>query len=229
MKIYFKTFTQKWNKPVGKQFPTGSRVYVGKQGSGKSLSLTFDVIQLQKEFPNCIIFSNMMITGLKNFNLIETDADVVRALSVRNGSDGVCVVLDEAHLYFGKKSGISLDVLTAISQQRKDRRTIWFTSQIWEELDISLRKQVKTIVSCKCLLNKIQINSVSNGESLHYDKLHSCYAADHIGTIIFKHSQELYDRYDTLQKIITNNEYNRLPTESEKYYTVELSANRKAR
>ena len=229
MKIYYKTFTQKWFKPKGVQFPTGSRVYLGFQGQGKSLSLCFDTIQLQKQFPNCIIYSNMMIKGLKNFHYIENDSDVVRALSVRNGSDGVLVVLDEAHLYFGKKTGISLDVLTAISQQRKDRRSIWFTSQIWEELDISLRKQVKTIVRCSCYFNKIQVNSLSDGETLSYDKLQGQYVAKHIGTVIFKHSQSLYDRYDTYQKIITNEEYNRLPTESGKYYTFEVQDSRKLR
>lgn len=220
MKIYFKTFTQKWFKPPKIQFPTGSRVYKGFQGSGKSLSLCFDALQLQKQFPNCIVFSNMKIKGLNNFHFIENDEDVVRALSVRNGSDGVLVILDEAHLYFNKKSGISLDVLTAISQQRKDRRSIWFTSQIWEELDISLRKQVKVIVSCNCYFHKLQVNSLSDGESLSYDKLHSCYTAKHIGTIIFKHSQSLYDSYDTYQKIITNEQYSRAPS-TERYLYIE--------
>lgn len=209
MKIYFDTFLKKWQRPEKNQFPVGSRVYKGFQGSGKTLSMVKYAFDIQKHFPKCHIFSNIKIKGLNNYHQIENDNDVKEALKYSNGKYGVLVLLDEAHLYFNKKSGISLDVLTAISQQRKDRRRIVFSSQIWEELDISLRKQVKEIVACRCLLNKIQINQISDGETLSYDKLKGEYIAQKIRTEIFKHYKELYETYDTLQKIITNEEYKR--------------------
>ena len=211
MRIYWDTFTKKWTKPKKGQFPTGSRVYKGFQGSGKTLSMVKYAIDLSKAYPNCEVFSNFIIKGIENFNYIENDEDLKYALGLRNGTDGVLVLLDEAHLYFGKKSGISLDVLTAISQQRKDRRRIVFSSQIWEELDISLRKQVKEIVNCRCIGGMIQVNTISDGETLSYDKLQGEYVARKIRTEIFKHNNLLYNSYDTLQKIITNEEYTRLP------------------
>lgn len=211
MKIYWKTFAQKWQKPPKNQFPIGSIVFKGHQGCGKTLSLVQYVIELQKQFPDCLVYSNVHIKGLKNYTYIDTDEKLVEALKVQNGTQGVAVVLDEAHLYFGKKTGIPLDVLTAISQQRKDRRRIIFTSQVWEELDISLRKQVKDIVNCKNLFGLIQINKVYDGETLTYDKLSSSYVADKKYTYIFKHSLELYSAYNTYQKIITNENYNRNP------------------
>lgn len=207
MKVYWKTFPKKWHKPPRGQFPTGSRVYKGYQGSGKTLSMAKYAIDLSKSYPNAQIYANFIIKGIDNFNYIRNDQDLKEALALRNGTDGVLVLLDEAHLYFGKKSGISLDVLTAISQQRKDRRRIVFSSQIWEELDISLRKQVKEIVNCKCLFGLIQINTFSDGETLSYDKLAGEYVAKKIRTEIFKHNEELYNSYDTYQKIITNEEY----------------------
>ena len=173
MKIYYDTFPKKWNRPKKHQFPHGSRVYKGFMGSGKTLSMVKYAFDLQKEFPNCLIYSNVHINGLKNYTYIETDKILREALERRNGCDGVLILLDEAHLYFGKKSGIPLDVLTCISQQRKDVKRLVFSSQIWEELDISLRKQVKEIVSCKTLFGFLQINTISDGESLTYDKLHS--------------------------------------------------------
>lgn len=212
MRIYWRTFSKKWVPPKRGQFPTGSRVYKGYQGSGKTLSMAKYALDVSKAYPNCEVFSNFIIKGIDNFNLILSDDDLKDALALRNGTDGVLVLLDEAHLYFGKKSGISLDVLTAISQQRKDRRRIVFSSQIWEELDISLRKQVKEIVSCRCLFGFIQINTLSDGESLSYDKLAGEYVAKKIRTEIFKHNLDLYNCYDTYQKIITNEEYNRVPT-----------------
>ena len=227
MKIFWKTLPQKWQRPPKNQFPTGTRVYKGYQGSGKTLSMVFYAFQIQKGFPNCAIYSNIKIQGLNNYHYFNDDSGLIEALETRNGSAGVLVLLDEAHLYFGKKTGIPLDVLTAISQQRKDRRRIVFSSQIWEELDISLRKQVKEIVSCRTLFHKFQINTISDGESLSYDKLSSQYVAKTIRTEIFKHSLDLYNSYDTTQKIITNQSYSRSPSSKPIPIMIQNAAKRK--
>lgn len=230
MKIDVKSFFKKWFKPEPNQFPTGSRVYKGFQGQGKTLSMVKYTLDLVQEFPDSVIFSNIKIKDLEpleyekkcadngdiyyqkirgNYKFIENDDVLKHALLFRNGKGGVLVLLDEAHLFFNKKSGISLDVLTAISQQRKDRKRLVFSSQIWEELDISLRKQVKEIVSCRCYFGRFQINRVSDGETLSYNKLTNEYECSKLYTDIFKHYQLLYDRYDTYQKIISNREYHR--------------------
>lgn len=221
MKIDFKSFRRKYTRPKRGLFPVGSRVYKGFQGSGKTLSMVKYALDIHKKFPDAYIFSNIHIKGIddEHYCYIENDAILKYALEVQRGERGVLVLLDEAHLYFNKKSGISLDVLTCISQQRKDRRRLVFSSQIWEELDISLRKQVKEIVSCNCLFGKFQINTISDGETLSYDKLRGEYTAKKIETEIFKHNNALYGSYDTLQKIITNEEYNRTPTNTNIIYT----------
>lgn len=209
MKIDFKSFTKHWTRPAPNQFPVGSRVYKGFQGSGKTLSMVKYAFDIVNAFPDCHVFSNIKINGLSNYHFIENDDDLKNALEFRNGDKGVLVLLDEAHLYFNKKFGISLDVLTAISQQRKDRRRLVFSSQIWEDLDISLRKQVKEIVSCRCFFKCIQFNKVSDGESLTWDKMQSSYVANKLYIDIFKHNDDLYNSYSTYQKIITNNDYQR--------------------
>ncbi|MBQ3445820.1 hypothetical protein IJG29_03825 [Candidatus Saccharibacteria bacterium] len=237
MRIDFKTFKYKWHRPASNQFPTGSRVYKGFQGSGKTLSMVKYARDILKKYPNCVIFSNIKLYGFEqlyyhqefdeesetyyylrdngNYQFIHDDELLKHALQFRNGTDGVLVLLDEAHLYFNKKTGISLDVLTAISQQRKDRKRIVFSSQIWEELDISLRKQVKEIVSCRCLFGFLQFNTVYNGETLCYQYNPdgtSGYNAKKIYSELFKHSDFLYESYNTYQKIITNQDYNRSPS-----------------
>lgn len=209
MRVYWDTFLKRWVKPPKNQFPVGSRVYKGFQGSGKTLSMVKYAFDLQKEFPNCVVYSNIIIKGLNHYHYIESDTDLKTAIELQNGTDGVLVLLDEAHLYFNKKSGIPLDLLTSISQQRKDRRRLVFSSQIWEELDISLRKQVKEIVTCKCLFSKLQVNTISDGETLSFDKLSSEYVAKRIRTEVFKHYKALYDSYNTFQKIFTNKSYSR--------------------
>ena len=208
MRIDWKTFTKHWTRPKPNQFPTGTRVYKGFQGSGKTLSMVKYALDILEAFPKCHLYSNIKIKHDKS-QLIENTNHLKRALEDQNGEDGVLILLDEAHLFFNKKTGISLDVLTAISQQRKDRKRLVFSSQIWEELDISLRKQVKEVVSCRCAFQKLQINTLQDGEKLTYDKLEGAYIAPKIRTEIWKHNDQLYDVYDTYQKITTNDDYKR--------------------
>lgn len=204
MRIDWKSFVKHRTRDDEHAFPIGSAVFVGYQGQGKTLSMVDYAFRIKQEFPKCKIYSNIRLFGV-DYRYIYSDEDVKEALSVQNGKYGVLVLLDEAHLYFGKKTGIGLEVLTAISQQRKDRRRIVFSSQIWEELDISLRKQVKDIYKCKKVFNLIILNRM-DGETLSYDKLKGEYVAKHKEYEIYKLNDEYYSRYNTYQKIITNDE-----------------------
>lgn len=207
-KIDYASFKKKKSREEKNKFPTGTRAYKGFQGRGKSLSMTDYVYKIQQKFPNCVIFSNIKMKGLENFHYTATDKEVMEGLKFNNGSNGVINVIDECHLFCNKKTGISLDWLTQISQQRKERRKIVISSQIWEDLDVSLRKQVPEIVRCNNIGN-VQINKVSNGETLRYDKTRGEYVADTIGYEIFKRNDEYFARYDTFQKIETNAVYKR--------------------
>ena len=209
IKIDWNSFKEKYIRPKKGEFPTGTRVYKGFQGSGKTLSMLNDILQCRKIFPKAIIYSNLIIKNL-DYTFIKDTEDFRWAMSKTNGKDGILIAIDEAHLFFNKKDGIPLDVLTCISQQRKDRRKIFFTTQIWEELDISLRKQVKEVVSCR-KIGHIQINNVIDGESVKFDKMLGTWTGQTLEYNIYKHNENLYKRYDTYQKIFSNEEYHREP------------------
>lgn len=207
MKVDWNSFRKHYTRPEKGLFPVGSRVYIGRQGKGKTLSVVAYVFSIKKNYPKVKIFSNVILYGI-DYMRLETDKDVEFALSYRNGKDGVLVVLDEAHLFFNTKTGIPIDVLTAISQQRKDRRRIVFTSQIWNELDISIRKQVMEVVDCKNF-GRLQFNTIYDGSTVRLDKSDYSYIMDKMYREVYKHNDEYYRRYDTYQKIITNKEYDR--------------------
>lgn len=192
-------------------FPTGTRVYKGFQGSGKTLSMVHYARRIMREYPKATVFSNIHFLTDDRPIFFSSNDELEAILSLSPGSDGCLLLLDEAHLFFNKKRGISLDFLAAISQQRKNRFHIIMSSQIWEELDISLRKQVKEIVSCRSLFRTIIINDVADGESLTYDKLEGAYVAKHLYTEIFHMTKEECDAYDTYQRIARNDEYQRTP------------------
>lgn len=210
MRIDWASFKKKYIPPEPNQFPIGSRVYIGHQGEGKTLSMVDYTFRIKEAFSSCKIFTNVKLRNIPHYRL-EDDEGVIRALNYQNGENGVLVLLDEAHLFFNKKGGIPLEVLTAISQQRKDRRRLIFTSQIWNELDISLRKQVEEVVACR-KIGRFQLNTVYDGRTVRIDKSDYSYVMDKKYRELFKHNQEFYDRFDTYQKIIRNDEYDRTRT-----------------
>lgn len=187
-------------------FPTGTRVYKGFQGSGKTLSMVHYSLQILKKYPDCICYSNIIIAHERVRYFCSND-ELEKILQLEVGDNGLLLLLDEAHLFFNKKRGISLDFLTAISQQRKNRFHIVMSSQIWEELDISLRKQVKHIVNCHSILRTIIVNDVSDGETLTYDKLEGAYVAKKLYTYVFHMTKKETSMYNTYQRISRNDEY----------------------
>lgn len=211
MIIDWKSFVYKYKRPPKKQFPAEMVVYKGHQGCGKSLSLTCDAFDIAHEFKGCVIFSNMILWGL-DYTPIKNNDDLMTALQYRNGEDGVLIILDEAQNYFNKKSGVPIEIMAQFCQNRKNRRCILMTSQIWEDLDVMLRKQVKTVVNCKCLFGKIQVNSYLSGYDLTFDKMSGEFVAPKKYTKIFKHNKRYYARYETLEVIQTNKSYDRTLT-----------------
>lgn len=209
MRIDFQSFRHRAPKSlIG--FPTGTRVYKGFQGSGKTLSMVHYCLKMLEKYPKCLCYSNIAIDHARVL-LFHSNDELEKILQVKNGADGVLILLDEAHLFFNKKKGISIDFLAAISQQRKNRVHIVMSSQIWEELDISLRKQVKEIVNCRSIFRTIILNSVSDGETLSYDKQQGEYVAQKKYTYIFHMTKREAEMYDTLQTISRNDEYTHAP------------------
>lgn len=208
MKIDYNSFKYKYQRPPRHQFPAKIRVYKGFQGDGKTLSMVHDFVELCQDYPDCKRFGNVKIDGLEDYQLIQTDEDLDAALMCANGAQGVALLLDEAQLYFGKKNGIAFESLVQVCQNRKTRRALYMSSQIWEDLDVPLRKQVDEVVKCRSVnfgFFKIQFNQVFNGRSLRWSKQDSDWIADKKYSYIYKHSQPLYDLYDTFQKIEKNN------------------------
>lgn len=211
MVIDVSSFFKHWTRPPKKQFPSYMVAYTGFQGDGKSLSLIQDVFEIKKDFPDCLIFSNMKIKGL-DYTLLTDIVDLVYCLQVENGDKGILIVLDEAQNWFNKRGGIPMEIMSEFCQNRKNRRCILMTSQIWNDLDVPLRKQVKKVVTCRNYFKKLQVNTYSNGYKLSFDKQSGEYVAPKLYTKIFKHNDEYYDRYETLEKIQTNKEYDRTLT-----------------
>lgn len=126
-----------------------------------------------------------------------------------NGERGVIFLVDEIQLYLNslQSKNVNLDVITQISQQRKQRKHIVCTSQVFGRMAKPLREQFSCVIFCKNYFRFLQINSLIDRDSLDDEndtgtELH--------GTVKRKffwiHNPKFYGRYDTYY-VIENNKF----------------------
>lgn len=179
----------------------GLLVFCGSQGSGKTLSAVQYVRSLCEFYPNAILVTNTSILGLpKHTRVIEYDGiDCLKNLE--NGEKGVIYFIDEIHLEFNslESKNIPIEVLVEVSQQRKQRKHIIGTSQVFMRMAKPLREQIKNVVICKNYFGCIQYNKLIDGETATEKDGKLC--ADVKKHSIWFHTPEIYNSYDTYAKM----------------------------
>lgn len=125
--------------------------------------------------------------------------DCIKNLS--NGFEGVLYLIDEIHLEFNslESKNIPIEVMVEVSQQRKQRKHIVGTSQVYMRLAKPLREQIDTVVICKNFLSCIQYNTVIDGKTAVEDN--GKLIADIKRKFLWFHRPELYNSYDTFAKM----------------------------
>lgn len=125
--------------------------------------------------------------------------DCIKDLS--NGIEGVLYLIDEIHLEFNslESKNIPIEIMVEVSQQRKQRKHIVGTSQVYMRLAKPLREQIDTVVICKNFLSCIQFNTVINGKTAVEDN--GKLKAEIIRKFLWFHRPSLYDSYDTYAKM----------------------------
>ena len=124
-----------------------------------------------------------------------------------NGDKGVIFLVDEIQLYLNslESKNVNMDVLTQISQQRKQRKHIVCTSQVFGRMAKPLREQFSCIILCKAFLRFIQCNRLIDRDSLDDD---NSTGTNLKGTVKKKfwwvHTPDMYGRYDTYYIIDRN-------------------------
>lgn len=183
--------------------PEGLLVFCGPQGSGKTLSAVQYCRKVIEEYPNCLFCTNVKINGLpESFqkNIVEYDGlDSIKNLE--NGYKGVLYLIDEIHLEFNslESKNIPIEVMVEVSQQRKQRKHIVGTSQVYMRLAKPLREQIKNIVTCDNYFHVLQKNVLLDGDKTTEEDGKIVTTA--VKTFFWLHSPDLYDSYDTYAKM----------------------------
>ncbi len=130
----------------------GFTFYVGRQGAGKTISMVRYLELVKERYPHCLIVTN--------FHYYRSDwimSDWRDLLTIRNGTDGIVFAIDEIHSEYdsSKWNDIPENLLSEISQQRKQRIKIVATAQFFTRVAKPLREQAATVVNCSTWLNRL--------------------------------------------------------------------------
>lgn len=181
--------------------PDGLLIFCGPQGSGKTLSAVQYCRKILAQYPQCIFVSNVRIAGLPaEVHQVEYNG-LDSLFDISNGYAGVLYLIDEIHLEFNslESKNMSIEEMTEFAQQRKQRKHIVGTSQVFMRLAKPLREQIKNVVLCKDYCGLIQHNQLIDGTTATEEggKL----KCDVKGNYWWFHSPELYSCYDTYAKM----------------------------
>lgn len=214
-------------------WPTGTQVYVGKQGSGKTVSAVKHVHDLKIRYPRAILVSNLDLKYYKKvnysntreldeyleiikqnnnrnkfyFHFKSTDELALALTQINNGFEGVIYLIDEIHTYFNAldSKNIPMYVFTEISQQRKQRKCIIGTSQLFLRMAKPLREQCDNIIVCNTLFGIITKQTAYDGQTLSQD-----YDGKLSGSVrkrgYFFHNHKIRNSFDTYQKVVSGSE-----------------------
>jgi hypothetical protein len=122
-------------------------------------------------------------------------------MKYENGEHGMIYLIDEIQLYLNslESKNINLDVVTQISQQRKQRKHIVTTSQVFGRMAKPLREQFSSVVLCKNYIKCIQKNSLVDRDSIETESSSDTQIKGKVKYNFFWiHNPDImYSRYDT--------------------------------
>lgn len=181
--------------------PSGILVFCGPQGAGKTLSAVQYVRKLAEKYPKMILVTNVEIKGLSI--AVYPYTGIADFSKYSNGFEGVVFLIDEIHIEFNSLESKNIDpsVMTEIAQQRKQRKHIVGTSQVFGRIAKPFREQFKYVVLCRCLWGVLQYNTLIDGERAMVDD-DGHLEAETVKRYFWWHKPELYDSYNTYAKII---------------------------
>lgn len=187
--------------------PDGIMVFCGPQGSGKTLSAVQYVLRLIKAYPHSILVTNVEIQGLPEDYQVYQYTGLRDLSTYSNGYAGVIYLIDEIQIEFNSLESKNIDpsVITEIAQQRKQRKHIVGTSQVFGRIAKPFREQFKYAMLCRCFAGVLQYNVLIDGAKSIEDA-DGHIQCDSIKRYMWLHDPELYKSYNTYAKILRTKE-----------------------
>lgn len=157
-----------------------------------------------EEYPKAKLVTNVQINKYED-RQIWFDG-VGKFKEVDNGEFGVIYLIDEIQLLFNslESKNLDLNLFTTICQQRKKRKHIVGTSQVFNRISKGFREQFKFAVMCTNVFGVLQYNKIVKGEDVTVDDSGNV-VTDKVHRAFWFHSPDLYELYDTSATIDRTN------------------------
>lgn len=178
----------------------GFTIYVGRQGSGKTVSMVEYLHRMKEKYPACQVVTNFACS-VADYRM-ESWRDLMR---IRNGTDGVIFAIDEIHSEYSSADWKDFpeSLLSEISQQRKQRIKIVATSQVFSRVAKPIREQAFSVVVCCTWLGRLTFQR--EYDAAEYSTSDTPYQVKKkckpIWRDFFVQSNALRRSYDTYEKI----------------------------
>lgn len=137
---------------------SGLIAFCGMQGSGKTLSAVLYLKAIMDAYPKSICVSNIGLSA----NVFDLDriipyTGIEQLHSLENGENGVLILLDEIQIEFNslESKQMTNPVFELVCQQRKQRKHIIGTTQVFARLAKPFREQFKYAVLCNNVLGSL--------------------------------------------------------------------------
>lgn len=182
--------------------PNGVQMFCGMQGSGKTYSMVKALLHIKEKYPKCIVVTNLKLNVDFDYVTFSTLEELSRVLTeINNGKFGVVYAIDEIQNYFNSLESKSIPpwVFTEISQQRKQRKLIMGTSQLFLRVAKPFREQVDSVILCRCIGNLFCINTVLMGCTI--TEIDGEFYGEIVKRGFFFQTRACRESYDTYQVI----------------------------
>lgn len=181
----------------------GVYCFTGKQGDGKTYSLTkFVVNHAKKEDKK--IYSNMTLNGVRYTKIRSVD----HLLSLRDEQE-IYIVYDEIFTLLGDESkippAIKKELRIFLSQQRKQGNILLTTAQEWLDIPIQFRRYIRIQIDCRTIpwgrFGGLLREYYNDGYNMKYDKDEGEYIAPLISQKFSKYEKKIMQSYDTFERL----------------------------
>lgn len=185
----------------------GCKFYCGKQGSGKTMSMVNELNYIKKKYPECKIYTNF---GYILQDKPLTELSDLTDKNLYNGEKGVVFALDEIQNEFSSIGSKTMppDILSVVTQQRKQKIYIICTSQVFTRIAKPLREQAFYVADCFTIKGRLTGSIVYDGyeyaETVDISSDNKRKKRYIMGTNVFIQTDKkrnLYDSYAVVEKL----------------------------
>lgn len=186
--------------------PSGLTCFCGVQGSGKTLSAVLYLKNLMQIFPHSICVTNVTLSSeFFDMERVIPYTGVAQMHDISNGIDGVIFLLDEIQIEFNslESKQMSTPIFELVCQQRKQRKCIIGTTQVFGRLAKPFREQFRQVILCKNYFKSIFTQRIYSAENVAYEDDIRTELTPHSTRIFIPSPQDfkLYDTYEQVRRI----------------------------